>query len=121
MPKRATPKAKAKPKAKAQLDLPGLRQTPREQLLDQIKAYRQKVAIAGACYQKADEMLAEIAAKCPPGKRIPVGDGLYAVIVDLFAETDKYFKPVAVKRYELQIQDSTGRAVRMRDRKKAKR
>lgn len=111
MPKRARAKTR-------QSSQPKVRQTPREQLTQQIKAYRQKVAVAAACYAKADEMLAEIRAKMPPGKRIPLGDNLYAVVVDLFEDSDVYFKPQAVKRYELQIQDSTGRAVRMRDRKK---
>ena len=110
MPKRA--------RSDPQLARPGIRRKPREALRDLIKQYRQKLAIGVACYQKADELLAQIQAKCPPGKRIPLGDGLYAVIVDLFAETDKVFKPMACKRFELQIQDAGGRVVRMRDRKK---
>jgi len=40
------------------------------------------------------------------------------VIVDLFENDAKIWKPVAMKRFELQIQDASGRAVRMRDRKK---
>jgi hypothetical protein len=112
MPKRARPKTR-KPSP------PRVRQTPNQRLAELVKAYRKKTAIAAACYVQADELLAEILAKCPPGKRVPLGDGLYAVIVDLFAESDKCFKPVVVKRFELQVQDSTGRAVRMRDRKRA--
>lgn len=109
MPKRAL---------KVQRELPGMRQSPRERLLDLIKKYRQKLAIGASCYQAADELLQEIMAKAKVGKRVPIGDGLYAVVVDLFEESDKYFKPIAVKRYELQIQDVSGKAVRMRDRKK---
>lgn len=117
MPKRALKKQPLK-KQPLLPGLPKLQPTRREALLDLIKQYRQKTAIAAACWQKADDMLAQIQAKCPPGKRVPIGDGLYAVIVDLFADADKYFKPVAVKRYDLQIQDASGRVVRMRDRKK---
>jgi hypothetical protein len=42
------------------------------------------------------------------------------VLVDLFEDQDKVFKPVAMKRWELQIQDANGSVVRMRDRKRKK-
>lgn len=111
MPKRAVRKTK-------QQMLPTMRQTPREVLLDLIKQYRQKIAIGSACYQKADELMGEIRDRLKVNRRFPVGDGLYAVLVDLFEETDKVFKPVAMKRWELQIQDANGSVVRMRDRKR---
>lgn len=103
---------------RVQKALPGMRQTRREALLELVKKYRQKLAIGAACYQAADALLSEIMAKTKVGKRVPIGDGLYAVVVDLFQDADKYFKPIAVKRYELQVQDASGRVVRMRDRKK---
>lgn len=102
-------------------DLPGqVRMTPRQKIRDLIARYRQKLAVGRGCYQQADVLLQEIMAKCQPGKRIDVGDGLYAVVVDLFeqAEGGKVFQPVAVRRYELQIQDADGKTVRLRDRRK---
>lgn len=92
----------------------------RDALLALIKQYRQKLAIASACYQAADDLLQQIQSKVRVGRRVPIGDGLYVVLVDLFEAADKVFKPVAVKRYELQIQDAGGRVVRMRDRKRGK-
>lgn len=97
------------------------KQTPREKLRATIKEYRRQLAIGAACYGKADELFAEIRKKLKPGTRIPLpgaSEPLWAVIVDLFQNDDKIFKPVAMKRFELQIQDASGRAVRMRDRRK---
>lgn len=113
MPRRAVKKTK-------QQILPSVRQTPRERLHALIKQYRQKLAIGAACYGAADELLTEIRKHLKANRRFPLGDGLYAVLVDLFEDQDKVFKPVAIKRWELQIQDANGSVVRMRDRKRKK-
>jgi len=110
-PKRASKRTAAKGKETPKL-------TPREKLRATIKEYRRQLAIGAACYGKADELFAEIRKKVKPGTRIPMSEGLWAVIVDLFENDAKIWKPVAMKRFELQIQDASGRAVRMRDRKK---
>jgi hypothetical protein len=114
MPRRASPARKelcpSAPK----------KSTAKQTVLELVKKHRQKLAIGAACYKAADELLTQIMAKSKAGKRVRMGDGLYAVVVDLFEAQDKYFKPIAVKRYELQIQDATGKAVRMRDRGRKK-
>lgn len=109
-----------RPVKKRQQTLPGLKESPREKLLGLIKQYRQKLAIGSSCYQAADGLLAEIRDRLKVNRKFPLGDGLYAVLVDLFEDQDKVFKPVAMKRWELQIQDANGSVVRMRDRRKKK-
>lgn len=113
MPKRAI-QQRRKPKTAA----PKKKPTPRETLLELIAEYRQKSAIGAKYYAQADQLLTQIKAKMKPGRRLSMGDGLYAVLIDLFDETDLVFKPTAMKRYELQLQDSSGRVVRMRDRQR---
>ena len=102
MPRRATA-----PKAK----------TEKQTVLDLIKAYRQKAAIGAKFYGQADELLEAIRRRLKVGRRLKIGDGMYAVLFDRFEESDKVWQPVALKRYELQIQDAAGKLVRLRDRK----
>ena len=111
MPKRATPSRKQK-------DVFRKRQTPSEKRLDLIKQYRQRMAIGAKCYAQADDLLNELLAKLKPGKRVKIGDGLWAVVIDRFADSNKVWQPVGVRRFELQLQDAAGQPVRMRDRKR---
>lgn len=94
------------------------RPSGKEAVLDLVKQYRQKLAIGMKYYAQADGLMVEIRDRLAVNKRLPIGDGMYAVLVDRFGEDDKIWQPVAMKRFELQIQDSTGKAVRMRDAKK---
>lgn len=116
-PGRSTPKpsakAAAKPSAKS-----SSKPSPKQDLQDLVRAYRQKLAVGQKYYQQADAFLDEIRTRLACNKRLPMGEGLYAVLVDRFEDVDKVFQPVAMKRFELQIQDSTGKAVRMRDGKR---
>lgn len=105
-----------KAKKKVQRELPGIRETPRQKLIRLIKEYRKKTAIGAAIYKQADDLLEQIRDNLACNKRIPLGDGLYAVLVDRFEEQSKIWQPVAMKRWELQIQDAGGAVVRMRDR-----
>ena len=89
-------------------------------LRDLIKSYRQKAAIGAKYYAQADAILDEIKERLAVNKRLPMGEGLFAVLVDRFGEEDKIWQPVAMKRFELQIQDATGKAVRMRDTKRGR-
>ncbi len=114
MPKRALP---TRQKA---LSTPAKRPTEKETVLDLVKRYRQKAAIGAKFYAQADELLAQVMRRLKVGRRLRMGDGLYAVIVDRFEDENKVWQPVAMKRYELQIQDQAGKLVRMRDRKAAK-
>jgi len=113
MPTRATAK-------KQQKDLFEKKQTPREKRIALVKAYRQKLAIGAKFYAQADELLEQILAKMKPGTRVKIGDGLWAVVVDRFEDGNKVWQPVATKRFELQIQDASGKAVRMRDSRRKK-
>lgn len=83
-----------------------------------VKSIRQQRAIGAKCYERAGDLQAELRGLVKVGQRLPLGDGLHAVLVDRFADGDKAFQPVMVSRHELQIQDEAGRVVRMRDRKK---
>jgi len=85
-----------------------------------VKDCRQKMAIGARYYQSADELLDELRTKVKPDERINLGNGQFGVVVDLFADANKYFKPQAVKRFELRIVDAAGKVVRLRDRKKRK-
>lgn len=107
-------------KAKVQKVLPIRRESPRQKLIKLVKEYRKKAAIGAAIYRQADELLDEIRDKLAVNKRLPLGDGLFAVLVDRFGEESKIWQPVAMKRWELQIQDADGAVVRMRDRKRAR-
>ena len=113
MPRRASPA-----RQKELFPTAPKKSTGKQTVLELMKKHRQKLAIGAACYRAADELLQAIMAKSKVGKRVRMGDGLYAVVVDLFDAADKIWKPVAVKRYEVQIQDASGKEVRMRDRKK---
>ncbi len=81
-------------------------------LQDLIRQHRQKLAIAAACYAAADKLLDGIRKKLKVNRRVAIGNQLYAVLVDLLDDDDRIFKPVIVKRYELQIQDAAGNVVR---------
>ncbi len=94
------------------------RSSEKETVIDLVKRYRQKAAIGAKFYAQADELLQAITRRLKVNRRLRVGDGLYAVLVDRFGEEDKIWQPVAMKRFELQIQDRAGKLVRMRDRKK---
>lgn len=115
MPRKATPKKSVR---KVQQELPAVRESRRDTLIRLVKEYRKKTAIGSAIYKQADELLDEIREKLAANKRLPIGDGLYAVLVDRFEEQSKIWQPVAMKRWELQIQDANGAVVRMRDREK---
>lgn len=106
MPTRAKPSAAKKPPSE------------KETVVDLVKRYRQKSAIGAKFYAQADEVLQQIIRRLKVNRRLRVGDGLYAVLVDRFDEENKVWQPVAMKRFELQIQDRAGKLVRMRDRKK---
>jgi len=109
MPTRATAK-KATPK----------KLTPTQRRVELIKKYRQQAAIGAKYYAKADELFEQLRKKLTPGKRVKIDDDRYAVVVDEFKDQDKVFKPVAMRRYRLDIQDEAGKSVRLRDRKKKK-
>lgn len=94
--------------------MPRTTAAPRK-LVDLIKLQRQKRAIGAKFYQQADELLSEILTLTKPGKRIPMGNGLFAVVVDAFADGGRAFKPVFMQRYELQIVDVDGKQTRIRD------
>jgi hypothetical protein len=113
MPTRATQPAVSKPRPRKPSGL--------EVLRDLVRQYRQKLAIGQKYYGQADALLDEIRSRLAVNKRLAIGDALYAVLVDRFEDQDKVFQPVAMKRFELQIQDSSGKAVRMRDAKKQRR
>lgn len=114
-----TKKAKAAKAAKP-TNRASAKRPAKESLAVLVKRHRQKVAVGSASYQAADAILAEIRARTTVGRRIPLGDGLYGIVVDLLAESDMVFKPVALKRFELQIQDASGAVVRLRDRKRGR-
>jgi hypothetical protein len=93
-----------------------LRASPKTAAL--IAAYRQKLAIGGRYYEQAGQIMDELLAILPPGKPVGIGDGLRAEMVDLFASTNKIFKPQACMRFELRIIDAAGKPVRLRDKKR---
>lgn len=87
-------------------------------VLAAISDYRKQLAIARKCYEKADGLLTELREKMGIGRRLAIGGGLYAAIVDLFADGDLVWKHQAVRRYDLRITDEDGKEARLRDRKK---
>jgi hypothetical protein len=58
-------------------------------------------------YERADGMLAELAAELGAGTEIPLNEtGKKAVIVDRFAEKNLVWQPCAARRYELKIKEA---------------
>lgn len=88
---------------------------PSAKLIALIKAQRQKRAIGAKMYAAADELLQEIMQQVKPERKVPLGNGLFAVVHDVFADGGRAFKPVFMQRYELQIVDGDGKQTRMRD------
>lgn len=88
--------------------------------LELIGHYRKQLAIARRCYAVADEDLQMLRELIGVGKRVAIGGGLYAEIVDPFAagEGEIIWKHVAVRRNELRITDEDGKEARLRDRRK---
>lgn len=87
-------------------------------ILDLIRQHRQQSAIAGKCWDKAEAKLEELIRTLGPGKIVGVDDGVYAKVVDLFAEGNQVFVPKVMRRYKLTICDATGKEIRLRDRKR---
>lgn len=85
-------------------------------LLEMIKQYRQKRAVGAKFYGQADTILETLVKKMTPGKLVPLDGGVFACLTDLSAGGLKWFKPLYVSRYELQIVDSDGKPTRLRDR-----
>lgn len=81
-----------------------------------ISDYRRQLAIARKCYVKADEILQTLRAKLGIGRRVAIGGGLYAGVVDVFEAGDLIWKHQAVRRYDLKITDEDGKEARLRDR-----
>lgn len=82
-----------------------------------IAQHRKQLAVARACYTKAEELLAELQGTLGVGKRVAIGGGLYAEVADIFAGGDTVWKHQAVRRYELRVTDADGKDARLRDRK----
>lgn len=95
----------------------GPRQAP-PKILEAITQHRKQLAVARACYGKAEQILAELQAKLGVGKRVAIGSGLYAEVADIFAAGDTVWKHQAVRRYDLRITDEDGKEARLRDRKR---
>lgn len=87
-------------------------------ILEAIKLHRKQLAVARACYAKAEQILVELQAKLGVGRRVAIGGGLYAEVADIFADGDTVWKHQAVRRYDLRITDEDGKESRLRDRKK---
>jgi hypothetical protein len=85
-------------------------------ILDLVRTCRQQAAIAGRYWDKAEAALEQLVAKLGAGKIVGVDDGVYARLVDLFAESNSVYVPKVMKRYKLVICDASGKEIRLRDR-----
>lgn len=115
----ATRARPAKRKA-AKKKTPAPPKTAREKRIALVKKFRQHIAIGARYYAKADELMTEIRGKLKPGVRLKLAADQYAVLVDRFEDADTIWKPIPLKRFELQIQNAAGKVVRLRDSRKKK-
>lgn len=84
---------------------------------DLIRQHRQQSAIAGKCWDKAEAKLEELIKTLGVGKIVGVDDGVFAQVVDLFADANSVFVPKVMRRHKLVICDAAGKEIRLRDRK----
>lgn len=85
-------------------------------VLELIRAVRQQSAIAGKCWDKSEAALEALVDKLGAGKVVGIEPGVFAKIVDLFAEANSVYVPKVMKRYKLVICDANGKEIRLRDR-----
>lgn len=85
-------------------------------ILELIREHRQQSAIAGKCWDKAEAKLEELIRTLGPGRIVGVDAGVFAKIVDLFADGNQVFVPKVMRRYKLTICDADGKEIRLRDR-----
>lgn len=97
--------------------------TPRRassKVLDLIRDHRKQSAIAGKCWDKAEAKLEELIRTLGVGKIVGVDEGVFAKVVDLFADANSVIVPKAMRRHKLVICDANGKEIRLRDRKRSK-
>lgn len=76
----------------------------KSQLAKKAKKYLAAKEAGKRGYERADRLLAEIAADIKPGAEIALSDsGRKAILVDRFAEKDIVWTPCAARRWELKI------------------
>lgn len=85
-------------------------------VLDLVHVCRQQAAIAGKCWGKSEDALETLVRKLGTDRVVGIEDGVYAKIVDLFAEKQTVIVPKAMRRYRLVICDANGKEIRLRDR-----
>ena len=97
----------------------GVSRSPRRasaKVLQLIREHRQQSAIAGKCWDKAEAKLEELIRTLGVGKIVGVDEGVFAKVVDLFAEANSVIVPKAMRRHKLVICDAGGKEIRLRDR-----
>lgn len=89
-------------------------------VMDLIRTARQQGAIARKCWEKAEAAEEELVRRLGPGKIVGIDAGVFAKVVDLFAEASSVFVPKVMRRYKLVICDASGKEIRLRDRGRSK-
>lgn len=64
------------------------------------KRYLEALAVGRAAYGEADEIVAKLHERNPPGTRIEMGEGIAIELVDNFAYANVAWKPAGVKRLD---------------------
>jgi hypothetical protein len=76
----------------------------KKQAAKKMRAYLVEKEKGRRAYQRADQMLAELAAGIGASK-VPLADGQLAVIVDRFAEKDIVWQPCAARRWDVKVME----------------